>query len=231
MTKFFLFCFIHREHTQALMRLTHMIRGIGDPLVAVYARCYLCRIGQSITNNKNKEFIKENFYDFLACYKQIMNQNVREELYRQNVDLSIYLTLYTPALDWILQGVANNAPESLLEEILQKCQSTCKSALLLNTIMATFKSSFIAARALQFIQLISTCNDNGFPQYLLYRTLGLCLTLSDPPTEQRSQILNDIWKVVTKLENPDEYINCAEVWITFVVRHFSVGHPFCFFFS
>lgn len=199
-----------------------MIRGIGDPLVAVYARCYLCRVGLNIMNNKNRDFIKENFYDFLACYKQLMNRGVREELIRQNMDLPIYLTLYTPALDWILQGIANNAPESLLEEILQKCQETCKSALLLNTIMATFKPIYIASRALQFIQLVSSCDDKGFPHYLLFRTLGLCLSLSDPPIEHRAQILNDIWKVVTKLEKPEEYISCAEVWISFVVRHFSV---------
>ncbi|KAK6625056.1 hypothetical protein RUM43_005347 [Polyplax serrata] len=209
------------EYSQALMRLTRMIRGIGDPLVAVYARCYLCRVGLSITSTKNRDFIKENFYDFLVCYKQLMNRGVREELLQQNMDLPIYLTLYTPALDWILQGIANNAPESLLEEILQKCQETCKSALLLNTIMATFKPMYIASRPLQFIQLVSSCDDNGFPHYLLFRTLGLCLSLSDPPTEQRPQILSDIWRVVTKLEKPEEYISCAEVWISFVVRHFS----------
>lgn len=33
-----------REYSKALIRLTKMIRGIGDPLVAAYARCYLCRV-------------------------------------------------------------------------------------------------------------------------------------------------------------------------------------------
>jgi len=37
------FCF--REFSQALVRLTKMIRGMGDPLVAVYARTYICRVG------------------------------------------------------------------------------------------------------------------------------------------------------------------------------------------
>lgn len=32
------------EFSQALVRLTKMIRGIGDPLVAVYARTYICRV-------------------------------------------------------------------------------------------------------------------------------------------------------------------------------------------
>lgn len=52
------------------MRLTRMIRGIGDPLVAVYAHCYLCRVGVAVTTG-DREYIKENFYDFLASYNQV----------------------------------------------------------------------------------------------------------------------------------------------------------------
>ena len=32
------------EYNDALQRLADMIRGIGDPLVAIYARCYLSRV-------------------------------------------------------------------------------------------------------------------------------------------------------------------------------------------
>lgn len=78
------------------------------------------------------------------------------------MDLSTYLTLYTPALDWILQGVAANAPEKLLVEVLAQCKEKCNnSALLLNTIMAAFKPSYIAARALQFVELMSACDEEG----------------------------------------------------------------------
>lgn len=35
-----------RGISECLPRLTCMVRGIGDPLVAVYARAYLCRVGR-----------------------------------------------------------------------------------------------------------------------------------------------------------------------------------------
>jgi hypothetical protein len=58
--------------------------------------------------------------------------------------------------------VAANAPEKLLVEILARCKEKCNnSALLLNTIMAAFKPMYIASRALQFIELVSACDEEG----------------------------------------------------------------------
>lgn len=57
------------EFDQTLDRLTHMIRGIGDPLVAAYARCYLCRVGLTVSNSIN--YIKENINDFLFVYHTV----------------------------------------------------------------------------------------------------------------------------------------------------------------
>jgi len=47
-----------------------MIRGIGDPLVGAYARCYLVRIG--VMTHKSNEYLKECFADFLAVYHTVI---------------------------------------------------------------------------------------------------------------------------------------------------------------
>lgn len=36
------------EYPSLLKRLAHIIRGIGDPMVALYARCYLVRGGMAV---------------------------------------------------------------------------------------------------------------------------------------------------------------------------------------
>lgn len=46
-----------------------MARGIGNPLVAWYARCYLCRIG--VLENLSINYFEESFKDILLTYKQV----------------------------------------------------------------------------------------------------------------------------------------------------------------
>uniref|UniRef100_A0A4W3I4R3 VPS35 endosomal protein-sorting factor-like n=1 Tax=Callorhinchus milii TaxID=7868 RepID=A0A4W3I4R3_CALMI len=139
--------------SETLPRLTSMIRGIGDPLVAVYARAYLFR--------------------------------------------------------------------ALLTEMMERCKKLGNNALLLNSVMSAFRAEFIATRSMDFIGMIKECEESGFPKHILFRSLGMNLALADPPENDRLQILNEAWKVITKLKNPQDYVNCAEVWIEYTCRHFT----------
>lgn len=91
-------------------------------MIAVYARCYLCRVGLALNKTSDFEFVKENLYDFLFTYQQLFGATVKSELAKQNVTLQSYLNLYSPALDWIVQVLVATSPESLLEEILTRCK-------------------------------------------------------------------------------------------------------------
>uniref|UniRef100_A0A667Z418 VPS35 endosomal protein-sorting factor-like n=1 Tax=Myripristis murdjan TaxID=586833 RepID=A0A667Z418_9TELE len=138
---------------ETLPRLTAMIRGIGDPLVAAYARAYLCR--------------------------------------------------------------------PLLTEMMERCKKLGNNALLLNSVMWAFRAEFVAARATDFITMIKDCDEAGFPKHLLFGSLGRSLACADPPEAERLPILNEAWKVITKVRSPQDYINCAEIWVEFTCRHFT----------
>lgn len=120
---------------ETLPRLTAMIRGMGDPLVAAYARAYLCRVSRPLLPPPSpaalrlrpdapsdpqvgmevaphlKESLNANVFDLLATFRQISGDSVQKQLHVQKVEVPVYLTLYSPAINWILQCVAYRAPE------------------------------------------------------------------------------------------------------------------------
>ena len=53
--------YICSEYNDALRRLGTMSRGIGDPLVVVYSRCYLCRVSTECSSRRiewDRKFLK-----------------------------------------------------------------------------------------------------------------------------------------------------------------------------
>ncbi|XP_031699376.1 VPS35 endosomal protein-sorting factor-like [Anarrhichthys ocellatus] len=205
---------------ETLPRLTAMIRGIGDPLVAAYARAYLCRVGMEVAPHL-KDSLNRNFFDLLGAFRQISSESVQNQLVLQRVEVPEYLTLYSPAINWILQCIAYRAPEPLLTEMMERCKKLGNNALLLNSVMRAFRPEFVAARATDFIGMIKDCDEAGFPKHLLFGSLGRSLACADPPESERLTILNEAWKVVTKVRSPQDYVNCAEIWVEFTCRHFS----------
>lgn len=96
----------------------------------------------------------------------------------------------------ILQCVSRghqNSEERLLDSILERCRSmSVGGAMLLNSVMSAFRPRLIAARATEFARMIRDLEDTGFPRYLLYRSLGLCMVVADPPEDQRLVLLNEV---------------------------------------
>lgn len=151
------------------------------------------------------------------------------------------MTLFTPAIDFILQTVAYDAPESLLSDLLEQCKRKGNSPLVLNAIMAAFKPSYVTIRAWQFLEMIENsangtffgCNMCGIdlflfsedlPLHILLRTLGLCVSVCPPPSEQQRQVLAAVWRNLSALNVPEQYISCAEVWMQFTVQYFGVNN-------
>ncbi len=58
-----------------------------------------------------KDSLNKNVFDLLASFRQILGESVQNQLVLQRVEIPIYLTLYSPAIHWILQCVAYRAPE------------------------------------------------------------------------------------------------------------------------
>jgi hypothetical protein len=52
--------------------------------------------------------------------------------------------------------------------------------------------------------------------------LGEALAAHAPPQSQRLSVLNDVWKVVSKIKSPVEYMRIARVFVRYLVVNFTV---------
>lgn len=59
-----------------------------------------------------KDSLNPNFFDLLSTLRQISGESVQNQLVLQRVEVPEYLTLYSPAINWILQCIAYRAPEA-----------------------------------------------------------------------------------------------------------------------
>lgn len=66
-----------------------------------------------------KDNLNRNFFDLLGTFRQISGENVQNQLVLQRVEVPEYLTLYSPAINWILQCIAYRAPEVNVSPVLR----------------------------------------------------------------------------------------------------------------
>lgn len=72
--------------------------------------CLSLQVGMEVAPNL-KDSLNRNFFDLLGTFRQISSESVQNQLVQQRVEVPEYLTLYSPAINWILQCIAYRAPE------------------------------------------------------------------------------------------------------------------------
>ncbi|EDV22361.1 uncharacterized protein TRIADDRAFT_28863, partial [Trichoplax adhaerens] len=222
--RFYLECAILRcykyisldEHKRVLIRLARTIAGIGDPLVAAYARAYLCRVGILVTPSL-RDYCNLCLTDFFKTYSQLSSDAVQNTLASQGIGLVQYFDLYSPAVEWVLKCCQHDATDNLL--IISIINP---SALVLNSMLVTLKAEFVSKRAQEFVELIKGCVESGFSKHNLFANFGMSLIEYPPMEDQKLPVLSEVWKIVMKYKDPADYMACASVWIEYPAKYFSV---------
>jgi len=210
------------ECNVVLLRLTNMVRGIGNPLVAVFVRAYLCRVGMQHLP-EFRGYLKYNFYDYLSSFQQIQRESLRNILASQKLSLDTYLSHHVPAVHWILSCLSKNAHEETLTEVLDKCKTSDHSLLLINCCLVTFSSGYIAARSFSICRQICSFEDTVVNKLLALEALGNCVIKGEPPQQDRLPLLNEVWKLLVKVKNPQQFVSCAVPWTEYAAKYFTVS--------
>lgn len=148
---------------------------------------------------------------------------------KQNVDFSVYFSLYAPALDFIVQNYAANANDLQLQEFLDQCKDKKNNALLLLTILHSFRPEFISLRGIEIAIVLGDTNNEGITKGILFRQLGNILSMFPPPVDKKVQIFNEAWKSVNAITNVGDYISCVEMWSQYIATNFDINTINSFF--
>eukprot|EP00277_Geminigera_cryophila_P016042 CAMPEP_0179434954 /NCGR_PEP_ID=MMETSP0799-20121207/19163_1 /TAXON_ID=46947 /ORGANISM="Geminigera cryophila, Strain CCMP2564" /LENGTH=1005 /DNA_ID=CAMNT_0021214039 /DNA_START=9 /DNA_END=3026 /DNA_ORIENTATION=- len=240
------FLYGYAEFDDTLRRLTSMIRGIGDPLLAIYARAYLVRKSHDIDPSLQTP-IGHCFSDGVATTRQLASEFWRQSITSETkMEMEAYCELWLPAWDWILHVYGQRASlddtMGVLREYatmgapalnttqqnktLETTQPKPGGRVVLESILTNLPPAHLSGVAVQLVTLIneevvrdSKESPNG-KSMQLFRLLGKCLLAHAPPEELRRPLLNEIWKHVTNMTDALAYVKIATVYVEYVTKYF-----------
>ncbi|ODM88588.1 hypothetical protein Ocin01_18094, partial [Orchesella cincta] len=205
------------EYGKILIRLLNSAWGIGDPVVAIYLRCYLCRVAMELVPEE-KELYMKCFQDLLLLHDQVLD-NFRHspQLVNAKVSMETYMSVLTPAVDWILQCLVHRGEHlNYTMQLVSNVPPFWKSVLT-SSVLNTFPPSFIGDECLNVIEMCMTLETNISE---ILRNLGHCLILVEMQPSQAREVWIKVWPQIKKIPVRNAYLSCCQVWVEFVVKSF-----------
>lgn len=225
------------DWASVLCRLSRTIRGVGDPLVATYARAFLATKARDLADSFREDTsgpavlpvgyqkaLLEAYDDFMFTFKALAADEFAsvQHVSEGKVTKDQYIDLYYPALEWITQNIGYGGSEDLFFALMDQYREYFPNSGVLVHLISAFNPQFVSNRALSMSNLIKEAQENEhIPKSKLYLALGKALIVCSPPQDQRLPILNDVWKVVTKIQDPMDYLEIACVFVQYLLINFS----------
>jgi len=216
------------EYPNILSRIASMMRGFGEPMVAIYGRAYLVHVSAELLGRAPDQpchpFVMSVMQDTFLQFKCLKWPSFQESIQVcPGMTIAKYGSLMAPAIAWIMRAVASNATKEIFQASMQCYRDNGTASLMLKQIIDCFDGSIFSYGAMGMTSLIRAADaeNSAFSVVRLYTALGKKFNLHPPPEDQRLDILNAVWRVVSKSEELVEYVECSAAWLEVIQRHYS----------
>ena len=236
--------FLHPEPpVDRLNRLITQIKGVGDPLVSSYLRCYAAKKVVTLLPQKfQKDALKTLLGDFVSRYIAIsdLDESVPNKLSVSSATVSslrrsglrkgALLHLMNPALEWILARNAKLAETSTLERSINMCSNEFKGKpplSFLSALYGTLSEEVCAENALRLVRLVkNSSSSNSFDVSdcaNCFIVLGKAFAKLPPEEQYRLDILMEVWQVLGKWDEDqlENYAGVTDAFVDFVAENFT----------
>jgi hypothetical protein len=216
------------EFVKILTRLSTLMKGIGDPLVGLYARAYMIHVSSGISEDVHcdtKPSLLDILRDSVILYSSI-TAPYRPHNAPNSLSYGQYTHLMRPALQWIYRSVAQSAPKEVFTKAITMYRDICADSLLLQCTIESFQGKHYADAYIGMAALIksSRTSVSDLPITELYTTLGRQLIKFPPPADERREVLHSVWRVVSKVEDSEltAYMHCSAIWLDVLYLYYSI---------
>lgn len=212
---------------KVLLRIAQSIRGIADPMVSSFLRMYLAtqvKRAQERTNLKSsafREVLMSAMDDSMAILDPFLSSNSNLGLLVVSVDSKEeFAEIIEFPMSWITFQLSSISNDTSRDGIVEQYSLSSNKSFFLYLILNSFPSNFVAKSALKMSALIASSESKAFRKYKLYAVFGHRLIESAPSSQIRLKVLNTVWKFVSRLANPKEYITVSKIFIQYILLYF-----------
>lgn len=205
---------------EEIVRLAKAVRGIGDPLIAMYARLYLARKGFELVP-EDKDYLILMFRDFIRIQEEWKDDSFKEKLKTTGMSLESYIDLYAPCIEFLIETIGSKENEEMFNLLVEKYQHDFKNSILLYHIIRSFEPRIISNAGSLLVFLIKDYQDTNIPKHLCFRAVGE--KFCDYPPNEKIRLLNETWSYITKVSNIEDYLSTAEVYVEYITKYFTMN--------
>ncbi|ETL89216.1 hypothetical protein L917_11814 [Phytophthora nicotianae] len=217
------------EYPQIVDRLSNMIKGVGEPMVALYARLYLALTSSELlgTTSPTEQTIVVNssLFDYFYVFNWFRQNKLERWLFSHKMEYEDYLALHSPAVEWLVKCAAPGATQDTFDTLLAHYQEYSFSSMVLKHLCECFGAKFYASTPTEMLELIRTASPSLVSKCHLYSLVAVQLSnvssIADNEPGGKLQFLNDSWSSITSQEDITQYMECAAAYMKLIVAHFS----------
>eukprot|EP01059_Diplonema_ambulator_P019757 TRINITY_DN33406_c0_g1_i1.p1 TRINITY_DN33406_c0_g1~~TRINITY_DN33406_c0_g1_i1.p1 ORF type:complete len:951 (+),score=414.24 TRINITY_DN33406_c0_g1_i1:59-2911(+) len=212
--------------TDSYLRFAKQIRGIGDPLLAIHARWYLCHKGYDLDlelqGTIEVEYAQVCLDDFFFCRPRFeQNDRLTKFITTAGITQTEYVALFSPVLRWLIELVAfKQQTREYLVSLLEKMKDNGGYAVVMQHLLGSFNGAHVCNELAQIVEFIETTEDETCSKGELWNALGAALTEHPPPSKaDKANILNRAWESASSSTDISDFMKGAVVWVEYAVLH------------
>ncbi|CAI5726714.1 unnamed protein product [Peronospora farinosa] len=217
------------EYPQIVARLSNMIKGVGEPMVALYARLYLSLtsselLGTSLPADQTI-VVSSSLFDYFYAFNWFRQHKLEHWLRTHKMEYGEYLALHSPAVEWLFKCAAPGASQDTFDSLLAHSQEYFDSSMVLKHLCECLGAQFYASTPTEILELIRTSSPSLVSKCHLYSLVAVQLSnvpvIAENESGGKLQFLNSSWSSITSQEDITQYMECAAAYMKLIVAHFS----------